>query len=282
MGMKVKFWGARGSIPSPGPGTVRIGGNTTCVEITANDNHRIIIDAGTGIRTLGRELISKGKKEPITLLLTHSHWDHLAGFIFFAPAFSKDFTIDVYGNLMAQEVLFSDIFQRSDNRYFPVNMDNFQANFTFHDKFPENFIIHDILIEKINLNHPGNGFGYKFTYEGKSVAFISDNEIGMECKSGNTSDQICAFCQDVNLLIHDAQFLPSEIENHRGWGHSTYEEVINLAEKTNVKEIILTHHSPERYDEECIAIRSQARSLIYKRGLKMKCNLAIEGDTSLI
>ncbi|MBM3329256.1 MAG: MBL fold metallo-hydrolase, partial [Calditrichaeota bacterium] len=173
--MKVTFWGTRGSIPAPGAGTVEVGGNTTCLEVETGNGARIIVDAGTGIRTLGLRLMSKSLHDPITFLLTHSHWDHLAGFTFFAPAYSSNFKMDFYGNRMAQEVLRRDIFERHDNRYFPVNMDDFRAEIKFFDAIPEAFEIGGIRISVINLNHPGNGFGYRFDQGRSSIAFVTDN-----------------------------------------------------------------------------------------------------------
>ncbi|NQU04558.1 MAG: MBL fold metallo-hydrolase, partial [Calditrichaeota bacterium] len=240
--MKLTFWGTRGSIPAPGPDTVRVGGNTTCLELTSGDGTRIIIDAGTGIRNLGSEIIKENNPQEIYLLLTHSHWDHLAGYTFFAPAFNPEYSIVTHGKNLAQEVLKRDIYERHDNRYSPVNLNNLKAEIEFKRELHDILVIGGISITNLKLNHPGNGFGYKFEEKGKSIAFITDNELGLQYKNGNSPSEIQEFCQGVDILIHDAQYLPSEIESHRNWGHSTYKEVLDLACAIGIPHVLLTHH----------------------------------------
>ena len=277
--MKVTFWGTRGSIPSPGPNTIKVGGNTTCLEISTDNRIRIIVDAGTGIRELGLHLVKDENPDPITLLLTHSHWDHLAGFTFFNPAYHPAHVISVYGNRMAMNVLQRDIFERQDNRYFPVNMDDFRAEIVFNRKMPSPLVFGDIQINSINLNHPGNGYGFKFTHKKRKVAFITDNEIGKNYRGGNSSEEIIKYCRGLDILIHDAQYLPSEIDAHRGWGHSTYEEVLELARLAEIPHVYLTHHDPERDDNECARLLEAARQYIDDQKIDMRCDLAIEGNS---
>ncbi len=277
--MRVTFWGTRGSIPAPGPGTVEVGGNTTCLEVVSDDGTRIVVDAGTGIRVLGLELVKDPEPQPIILLLTHSHWDHLAGFTFFAPAYHPLHRISVYGNLTAMNVLQRDIFQRLDNRYFPVNMDDFRAEIVFNPGMPSPFVVGGIRIDTLNLNHPGNGFAYRFSIGSRKVAFITDNEIGKRYPGGNTRDDIERFCRGVDILIHDAQYLPAEISYHRGWGHSTYEEVVDLAGASGVGEVYLTHHDPERDDDACRRLLDNARRYAADKKFDLACNLAMEGHT---
>jgi phosphoribosyl 1,2-cyclic phosphodiesterase len=274
--MKITFWGTRGSIPAPGPGTVKVGGNTTCLEIVTG-KVRIIVDAGTGIRPLGLVLVKDSDPLPINLLLTHSHWDHLAGFTFFAPAYHPAHRISFHGNKMAMEVLRRDIFDRHDNRYFPVNMDNFRAGIQFHDRLPDPLVLGDVTVHSLTLNHPGNGFAFKFTQAGKSFAFITDNELGMQYEGGNTASGITKFCHGSDLLVHDAQYLVLEITSHRGWGHSTYGEVADLAHRAQVPRVLLTHHDPERDDAGCEALLAEALRYIKKKGYRIACDLAVEG-----
>lgn len=280
--MKVTFWGTRGSIPSPGPHTVKVGGNTTCIEVETGQGHRVIVDAGTGIRPLGLKLIREKHTDPIVLLFTHSHWDHLAGFTFFPPAYHPDFKLDVYGNPMALEVLRRDIFDRRDNRYFPVNMDDFRALIKFYEPLPKPLLIGNLEIDSIPLNHPGNGYGYRFDLDGKSFAFITDNEIGTEYPGGNTLAELQEFCNNCDVLIHDAQYLPSEIKQHKGWGHSTYIEAIELAAKSNVKHLVFTHHDPERDDEAIQELIESAREYVIEKGYSLFCELGIEGQSLVL
>ena len=275
--MKVTFWGTRGSIPAPGPGTVRVGGNTTCLEVSTENGVRIVVDAGTGIRALGLALAQDSEPDPVTLLMTHSHWDHLAGFIFFKPAYDSANRISVYGNKMALEVLRRDIFESHDNRYFPVNMNNFHARIEFFDELPNPLTVGDVSIRAISLNHPGNGYAFRFTRHGKSFAFITDNEIGMRYDGGNSPAELLEFCHGLDVLIHDAQYLTTEIDAHRGWGHSTYAEVLDLAYAAAVPHVYLTHHDPERDDAGCDTLLAQACEYIAARKLNVTCELAIEG-----
>jgi phosphoribosyl 1,2-cyclic phosphodiesterase len=277
--MKLTFWGTRGSVPAPGPDTVRVGGNTTCLELTGIEETRIIIDAGTGIRNLGAEMLKENDPQKVYLLLTHSHWDHLAGYTFFAPAFDPEYSIVTFGKNLAQEVLKRDIYERFDNRYSPVNLNNLKAEIKFNKTLPDNLVLGGITITNIKLNHPGNGFGYKFEENGKSIAFITDNELGLQYNNGNSMSEIQDFCKGVDILIHDAQYLPSEIESHRNWGHSTYKEVIDLASIIGIPCVLLTHHAPERTDNECDKIVSEANNYIEEKGCEIKCELAIEGNS---
>lgn len=276
--MKINFWGTRGSIPSPGEHTVKVGGNTTCLEVETGVGRRIIVDAGTGIRSLGLKLMREKSTDPITMLFTHSHWDHLAGFTFFPPAYSPDYSLAIYGNPMALEVLRRDIFERRDNRYFPVNMDDFRATFEVYDHMPDLLQIGNVAVSTLNLNHPGNGFGYSFEQEGHKLAFVTDNELGLLYPGGNSREQIVHFLRECNVLIHDGQYLPSEIKMHKGWGHSTYEEVADLANEAGVPHILLTHHDPERDDEGCQALLDAAREYIAVKGYNIYCELAVEGQ----
>ncbi len=274
--MEFTIWGSRGSIPSPGPDTIRVGGNTTCIEIITGQGQRIIIDAGTGMRGLGLGVIKEPEPQPITLLLTHSHWDHLSGFIFFPPAYSPKFELSVYGHSMAQDVLQRDIYHRHDNRYFPVSENQLHANISFNPDFPIPFVIDNVNIFSINLNHPGNGFGYRFEQNDHKIAFITDNELGMDYEGGSSQDEFIQFCKECDTLIHDAQYLPSEIETHKGWGHSTYQEVADLARSAGVPHIILCHHDPERNDDQCDKLLEDAKN--YCKQFNITCELAIEGQ----
>jgi len=256
-----------------------VGGNTTCLELATGTNDRIIIDAGTGMRQLGQKIA----KEPLTpnlhLLLTHSHWDHLAGFTFFTPAFSPRFTLAVYGNMMAQDVIKKDIYERRDNRYYPVNMDVLRAQCKFNSVLPDPLIIADIHITILSLNHPGNGFAYRFVQNGKTIAFITDNELGILYHGGHTHKQLIDFIRDADIFIHDAQYLPEELPEHKGWGHSAYNEVLDVAALAGCKKVYLTHHDPERNDDQCDSLLNDARLYADDKNYKLECYLATEGLT---
>jgi ribonuclease BN (tRNA processing enzyme) len=161
-------------------------------------------------------------------------------------------------------------------------MDDFRAGITFHDPMPEPLMVGDVAVNFISLNHPGNGYGYRFEQDGKRLAFITDNEIGVAYQGGNTYEELRQFCDSCDVLVHDAQYLPSEINAHKGWGHSTYEEVVELAAKAHIPHILLTHHDPERNDDGCQDILESAREYILAKGYHIFCELAIEGQTLVL
>ena len=178
---------------------------------------------------------------------------------------------------MSVETFQRDIFDRHDNRYFPVDWDNFRAKIKFNSgvSAPEN--LNGVKIETLSLNHPGNGFAFKFTDKDRSFALVTDNEIGLKYEGGNTRDELIDFCTGIDVLIHDAQYLPSEIEMHRGWGHSTYEEVADVAKLAGVPRIYFTHHDPERDDDGCDRLLEAARKYVIDNDMNIECHLAIEG-----
>jgi len=277
--MEVTFWGTRGSIPAPGPHTYRVGGNTTCLEVATGTLDRIIIDAGTGMRQLGLKIAAEAEAPNLHLLLTHSHWDHLAGFTFFIPAFLPRFSLSVYGNKMALDVIRGDIYERRDNRYYPVNMDVLRAQCTFYEDLPNPSRIAGVEIRTLSLNHPGNGYAFRLTKNGRSFSFVTDNELGLVYSGGHEMPELVEFCKGSDVLIHDAQYLPSEIASHKGWGHSTYVEVLELANAAGCNKVYLTHHDPERSDDQCDELLLAAQNYILRRNYHINCFLAVEGLT---
>jgi len=151
-----------------------------------------------------------------------------------------------------------------------------QADIEFHPEFPLPLSVDNVLINKLNLNHPGSGFAFSFEQSGNKAVFMTDNELGLEYREGSSHEEFVNFCSDANVLIHDAQYLPSEIEAHKGWGHSTYEEVADLANEAGVPHILLCHHDPERSDDESDELLVEARE--YCRKYKIDCDLAVEGQ----
>jgi len=277
--MKIKFWGTRGSIPAPGSQTLEFGGNTTCLEILPKSGGRIVIDAGTGIRLLGERLQATGKPVSLYLLLTHNHWDHLLGLPFFAPIYEEHTEIIVDGWPHAFQALTKVFDNHLGNGFFPVAFDQLKARIDFLNRVARHPIkLEGITVDTIPLNHPQGGLGYRLREEENSLVFITDNELG--AGGGRRFREFVQFAKGCNLLIHDAQYLPEELEQHRGWGHSTYEEVVTLALEARVQRLILTHHDPGRSDEEVRQLLERARRLAASRGANaLPIDAAREGSS---
>lgn len=275
--MEIRLWGTRGSIPSPGPQTSRFGGNTTCVEVTLASGRRVIIDAGTGLRLLGEKLKESSAPASFHLLLTHNHWDHLLGLPFFSPIYRDDTEIIVDGWPHAFQALTRIFDDHMGNGFFPVAFDQLKARIDFLNRLSRGPLMLDgVCIEAIALNHPQGGLGYRFKEGDLAFAFITDNELGAD--QGRRFGKFVNFVKGCRMLIHDAQYLPEEIWEHRDWGHSTYEEAVQLAVEAGVPRLILTHHDPNRTDDQVEEIIARARELAAPLAPELIIEAAREGD----
>lgn len=277
--MKVTFWGTRGSIAAPGADTVLYGGNTCCVEIRLQSGRTIIIDSGTGIRLLGDHLMETRDTVDVHLLMTHVHWDHVQGFPFFEPAYHPSTRIVVDGCPAAMRGL-RVIFDRGlGDGFFPVSFENLPARFE-HARVLErgSLQLDDVLIDKIPLNHPQGGFGYRLREDNKVLVFITDNELSEEARKGCRTEDYVRFCQGAHMLVHDAQFTPQEIQHRRGWGHSDFAGVVDLGIQAQVERLILFHHCPTRKDQELAQIENHCNNLIQTAGSSLEIRAAREGD----
>lgn len=275
--MKVKFWGVRGSIPSPGPHTVKYGGNTSCIEIYFEEiNRSIIIDAGSGIRELGNDLLTRNHRPPVNsieIFITHTHWDHIQGFPFFAPIYDPEMNIKIYGPaIYGGETAMDAMTGQLSYRYFPVRQAELASKMVYKELKEERIDLGDGIILKTKyLNHPLLCLGYRFEYQNKVACMVYDtepfqnlfsadpddpsynetmvNEGELAAKDGNQG--ITDFYSGADILVHDAQYTQEEYKNGKtGWGHSPIEGTINDVKKTNVKRLILFHHEPVRTDQE--------------------------------
>jgi len=276
--MEIRFWGTRGSIPSPGPSTLEFGGNTTCLEVELNSGRRIVIDAGTGIRALGDRLKTTVATIRIHLLLTHNHWDHLIGLPFFFPIYREDSEIQFDGWPLAYQALKRVFDDHMGDGFFPVAFEQLRAHTSFLNKISRSpLVLDDVQIDSLPLNHPQGCLGFRFQEEGHTLVFITDNELGLD--GGYRFPDFVKFSQGADLLIHDAQYLPEDMPLHRGWGHSTFEEAVRLALEAGVKSLILTHHDPGRTDTQVREIVRQARQMAEGSGQSLAIDAAREGDT---
>jgi phosphoribosyl 1,2-cyclic phosphodiesterase len=247
--MKVKFYGVRGSLPVCGMEYQRYGGNTTCLCITREKANRIaIIDAGTGIRNLGKELVSQGfKQETINISFTHFHWDHIQGFPFFAPAYNKDQKIGIH--VMGEERKFKnlrEIFSRQmQTEYFPIELDAMGAQFEFlclGDR--ETFYGANVTAAPQHHKFPGGSYGLRIE-DGQGVLVICTD---VEHING-IDERIVDLARNADLLIHDGQYTDEEYKKYKGWGHSTWRQAVEVAIRAKVKRLIITHHDPDHDDD---------------------------------
>jgi len=277
--MKVKFWGTRGSIAVPGKDTIIYGGNTCCVEIDLECGKKVIIDTGTGIRPLSDRMLAQEEKVEIHLLLTHAHWDHLQGFPFFDPIFNLDTKIHVDGARECIKGLRAIFENNVGDIFFPVRFGELKAQISYIDKLCHGPLkIEDVIIDAIPLHHPQGGLGFRFQEGDKRLVFITDNELTEDAPAGRRPEDYVRFCKDADVLIHDCQFTPEEIPNHKGWGHSDYAATLDLALKANAERLVLFHHAPSRKDSEVTAIKVHCEDLAAKNRADIMIDAAKEGS----
>jgi phosphoribosyl 1,2-cyclic phosphodiesterase len=255
----VRFWGVRGSVAAPGPDTVRYGGNTSCVEIWCGER-RIVIDAGTGIRMLGRQMISDGPTE-FDLLLSHTHLDHIEGLPFFPPAFAPGNVIRIWaGHLLPRITIEQALGQLMSAPLFPVPLDAFSNQAKYCDFRAGDALVlgPEILVKTTMLDHPNHAVGYRIEYDGRSICYISDTTH----VPGQTNENIAGLIHGADLVIYDSMFTDPEFAARPDWGHSTWREGARLAKLAGVKKLVLFHHEPSRTDEELDELgREAARHL---------------------
>ncbi len=277
--MRIKCWGCRGSLPTPGRSTVEFGGNTTSFQLDGVENELVLIDAGSGIRPLGQHLIKNDERKNFSLLLTHAHWDHLMGFPFFIPAYLKKYSMKIYGDFGASSKLREVIAHQFRAPYFPVKFRELQADISFVELSPRPIRVGEIKVESIKLSHPGGGTGYRFTEKNKRLVFLTDNELGYMHHEGLTFAKFVQFSKGADMLIHDAQYTDEEYQKiNRTWGHSTFEQAYNLAVEAGVKLLGFCHHDQERSDD---MLRRIERKYIRKKS-SVKVVAIREGASFLI
>jgi phosphoribosyl 1,2-cyclic phosphodiesterase len=262
--MKIKLLGTRGSIPAPGKDTIKYGGNTTCVDMTLNSGKKIIIDAGSGIRVLSNEILSK-KINHINLFLTHSHWDHIQGFPFFTPIYIPNYSIRIFAASPTYERLLDILKGQMKSLYHPVPFKQIGANIQFEKIRKKGIVIDGVKISSILTNHPLETHAFKFEENGKIFVFMSDNELDHQDIASVTYEEHLKFVKDADILIHDAQYEKKEIEKHKGWGHSSWEQTVSFAKDAKVKTLYLTHYDPTRTDKQIERILKAANKLTRKK-----------------
>ena len=274
--IQVEFWGVRGSVPSPGPTTIRYGGNTSCVSITA-DNKILILDAGTGIRNLGSAIISKPDLE-IFVIVTHSHWDHIQGFPFFTPIYQPNRPVHMFPTLHKKNVVLASLIDQMDGAHFPITPDQVPSNFNFVTENPLEFLeSNGFHLEMVPMNHPGKAFGYKITIEDKIICYFTDNEIDPPYEKSIELNELTNQCRNADILIHDAQYTEDDMPLKHGWGHSLISQVTELGKSAEVKNLVYYHHDPERTDDLLDKELEKAAKTLKENGSSVQPYFAYEG-----
>jgi phosphoribosyl 1,2-cyclic phosphodiesterase len=261
--VKLKIWGCRGSVPSPGPDTVEYGGNTSCVEVVLDDGAALVLDAGTGIRSLGLDLVRRGTQQ-IHLFLTHLHLDHLEGLRFFAPLWDPKVSMDVWGPPSPVWSLRERILRAFSPPLFPLDLRDVPARVTFRDLPTEPWRADGLTLSAALVLHPGPTVGFRLDTGGSSLAYLPDHEPALAGIDNRTRDWIsgAALASDVDFLLHDAQYLAGEYEKKIGWGHSSVDDAVAFSCAVGAQRLVLFHHEPGRSDRGLEALQDRAAELL--------------------
>jgi phosphoribosyl 1,2-cyclic phosphodiesterase len=285
--MRLRFWGTRGSIPSPGPSTVRYGGNTPCIELRTDEGRLVILDAGTGIRELGRSLVEQANGGGVSgdIFLTHAHWDHIQGIPFFAPLFQKGNHFTIWGSRSLKTSIDRVVRDQMSPVVFPVSFEELKARIDFQELADEQHAGCGYQVSAMGVRHPGGALGYRFTNAegaGRALVYVSDNELSPMAHYDGSPDwrrRLVEFTRGASLLVHDTMYTKEEYPSFVGWGHSTYEDAVELAIDAQVERLVLFHHRPERTDDAVDECVRRCRALAASRHSRLEILAAAEGMT---
>lgn len=285
--MRLRFWGTRGSCPTPGPNTARFGGNTTCLEVRTDDEHLVVFDAGTGIRELGRSLMRRADGHAITgdVFFSHAHWDHIQGLPFFTPAFQQGNHFRLFGSPSLERSLEVVLRQQMSPVVFPVGFDQLRARMEFGAFSGHTHEGPGYRVQAITVRHPGSALGFRIwpsNDPSRSIVFIPDNELdrdGDSADSASTREALVEFARGATVLIHDAMYTGTEYMDHRGWGHSSYRDAVDFAIAAEVETLVAFHHDPERTDDALESQLQLCRRMVTERDGRVRVIGAAEGLT---
>jgi len=258
--VRLKVWGARGSIPAPGPETTRYGGNTSCVQVSLDDGSTIVLDAGTGIRSLGLALQHQ-VRGPLHILLTHLHLDHIQGLMFFAPMFQPDAEIVVWGPASPEASLLDRIARYISAPLAPIEVRELPCHVSFREAQPTEWDIGPARIRAASVSHRGPTLGYRIECDGTSMCYLPDHEPGLGASLADLEPEWISgydLACGASVLLHDCQYTDDEYAEHLGWGHSPLEDALTFARRTAAERLVLFHHDPMHTDDFLDAFAGRA------------------------
>ncbi len=277
------FWGVHGTLTVPGHKTVRYGGNTPCVSLHLPGDALFIFDAGSGIKEFSNHLIAEHRTQTKgSIFISHPHWDHIHGLPFFAPLYSKENSFNIYGPLRGTVSLRELIAEQMNGTYFPIHIKEFGARLSFHDLGEEQLVIGGATIQTMFLEHPGECLGYRLDYKGKSFCYVTDHELyphSSDLYDGQYIRKLEAFIAGTDVLISDTTYMHEEYEDKIGWGHSSVNRVVELADRAGVKKLYLFHHDLDQTDDDIDKKLETARAVLAERGASTLCIAPKEGET---
>ncbi len=278
----VTYWGVRGTLPVPGPNSLRYGGNTSCVTMTFPNDRTLIFDAGSGIKALSDRIMKeRAGKISAHLFISHPHWDHINAFPFFAPFFVPGNKFEVIGAKHGERTMKDLISAQMDDVFFPIMVTDMGASITFRDIGEETITIDDdIIVQSMLLSHPGNCLGYPITFGGKSVCYITDNELYTEdsgFQNKSYEKKLIAFIKNTDILITDTTYFDDEYKKRIHWGHSPVGRVVEIAAAGGVKRLHLFHHDPDQFDDDIDRKLTVAREMMTERTSDTQVEAPTEG-----
>ncbi|MHA1598459.1 MAG: response regulator [Alphaproteobacteria bacterium] len=270
------FWGVRGTLPVPGKDSVRYGGNTSCVTINFARGDQFIFDAGSGIKELSNWYMAQGKKKiEAKIFLSHPHWDHINALPFFVPLYIQGNVFEIFGPRHGDVTVHELISAQMDGVYFPITIQEFASSVTFTDLHEETLDFNGIKISTLLLHHPGQCLGYRIDYKGRSICYITDNELFLEDDEEHYDafyvKRLVKFIAGTDALITDTTYTDDEYATKVGWGHSCISRVVDLADQAKVKTLYMFHHDPDQNDDAIDVKLETARQLLKDRGSSVVC-----------
>ena len=278
----MKFWGVRGTLPRSGENTLKYGGNTSCVTLEFPRQQFFIFDCGSGIKNLGDWFLAQNRKGiNAKIFISHPHWDHINAIPFFTPLYIQGNEFEVLGANQGDITMREIVSAQMEGVYFPITLSQFAARVYFHDLEEENLVISDIDVQTKLLSHPGKCLGYRVNYNGRSICYITDNEMYVETSdyfNPHYEKRLAEFVEGADVLITDSTYTDEEYLTKEGWGHSCISKVVNLADTAKVKTLYLFHHDPDQSDDDIDGKLDTARAMLKARKSKTKCLAPKEGE----
>ncbi len=281
--IEMTFWGVHGTLPIPGKSTTRYGGNTSCISLDFSRGNLFVFDAGTGIKKLSDHLVGEKRTlQNAKIFISHPHWDHINAFPFFVPLYTQGNEIEICGPAQGDITINEIISGQMDGVYFPIKIKEFGATIAFRDLKEESIDMDGIQIHTMLLNHPGYCLGYRLEYGGRSICYVTDNEIYPENSPYYNAHYVSLlenFVKQTDALVTDTTYLDHEYQSKIGWGHSAIGRVVELAHRARVKSLYLYHHDLDQTDKDIDAKLAAAQAYLKKKKSKTRCIAPKEKQT---